>query len=198
MASKKSKNTGLAIVLLIASVAGGIVMGAYVIDTPAAQHVTDVVKKETTPKESVSSRREQTINRLIPHAGKDGIATFEPQQITIPAGEDPRVYLVNDYLKQLHDKGLGNKNAKLLGIDVRNRIAYADFNRAFDESYGTMDEANVLRGIEATLGQFPEIDKIAFQVDGKAMDTTGNIDLTDPQNVIRPGDYTVQPSMDAA
>jgi germination protein M len=192
MASKKSKNTGLVVTLLIVSLAGGAVMGAYVINTPNALHVPADMRRQ-----KVAAHTTAAPQRLVPHVAKDGTTTFTVQDIKIPAGEDERAYLVNDYLKQVHASGLGNKDAKALGVDVRDGTAYVDFNKAFDESFGTMDEATLINGILRTLGQYPEIEKVQFSIDGKPMETTGNIDLTSPQPVIRPGTDTTSSSMEA-
>ena len=183
MASKKSKNTGLVVMLLIVSIAGGAVMGAYVVSTPGALHVAEDMRRA---KETAKAPKEPP-QRLIPRYNSNGELTFQKEHVAIPAGEDARVYLINDYLKQLHEKGLGDPKAKALGIDLHNGIASVDFNQAFEESYGSMDEATLLQGIESVLGQFPDIDKVEFRIEGRTMQTTGNIDLTQPQDVIRPG-----------
>jgi len=183
MASKKSKNTGLIVALLIVSIAGGAVMGAYVVSTPGALHVAqDMLREKPT-----SKAPKEPPQRLIPHYD-NGNLTFEKQHVAIPASEDARVFLVNDYLSQLHKQGLGNPKARALGIDMHGGVAYLDFNNEFEDSYGTMDEGTVLNGILTTLGQFPEIDKVQFEINGKSLDSFGNIDLTQPQDVIRPGE----------
>jgi spore germination protein GerM len=97
------------------------------------------------------------------------------------------VFLVNEYLNQLHARGLGDKSARVIGIDVRNGTAFLAFNPAFEQTYGTSDEGIVLNGILRTLSQFPEIEKVQFEIDGKPMDTLGNIDLSQPQIVTGPG-----------
>ena len=196
MASKKSKNTGLVVILLMLSIAGGVVLGAYVVTTPNALHVPIDMRRE----KPVAAHKETQgpTDRLVPIVDKDGVAHFEHQKVNIPKGVDPKVFLLNDYLEELHSRGLGDKNARALGVDVHDRIAYVDFNRAFEQTYGTMDEGNVLRGIESVLGQFPEIDKVAFYIEGKPMETTGNVDLTQPQDVIRPDQANNQPTATAA
>lgn len=195
MASKKSKNTGIVITLLVISIAGGAALGAYVVETPAALHVPTSERKVKV----LAKEPSQGPMKLVPHVEKDGTVSFDRQSITIPHGQDPRVYLVNEYLKTLHAQGLGDKDARALGIYISSDgIAHLDFNQAFDESYGSMDEGTVLNGIEATLGQFPEIDQIQFEIDNKPMQTTGNIDLSQPVPVIRPGEPITQTSADAA
>ena len=183
MASRKSNKVSIIASLLIVSLVGGSVMGAYVLETPAAQHVSPNLRRTD---KTAAAKSQITPKRIVPHAG-NGVTTFTQGDIKIPPGVDARVYLVNDYLGQLHGKGLGNSDAKALGVDIRNGTAYLDMNRAFEETYGTMDEGTVLNGILTVLGQFPEINEVQFEIDGKPMETTGNIDLTQPQPVIRPG-----------
>jgi hypothetical protein len=191
MAKKKSKNTGLIVTLLVASLAGGALIGAYVVKAPNVQPLGRPLPDVT------ASRIVQTGTKVIPRSDIDGNTKFAYQKIDIPAGNDPRVYLVNEYLRQLHEKGLGDNSARAIGIDVRDRIAYLSFNRAFEETYGTFDEATVINGILTTLGQFDGIAKVVFEIDGKPMDTLGNVDLTEAQMVKRPtGREEEQPKPD--
>lgn len=182
MASKKSKNTGLVITMLVVSIVGGALLGVYVVDTPAAARVPQDLRRE---KPVVKTT--QVPGRLVPRVQKDGRVTFQLENVKVPAGQDERVFLINDLLKQLHDHGLGDSNARALGVDVHDRIAYIDFNSAFEKTYGTMDEGTVLNGILSTMGQFSNIDKVKFEINGKSMETLGNVDLTEAQDVIRPG-----------
>lgn len=107
-----------------------------------------------------------------------------PSTETAPADEDPRVFAVNAYLKKIPATP---KGAYAVGIDIRNRVAILQMTPAFaDASYGDDDESAVLTGIQATLGQFPEIDKFQFEVDGKPIESIGHADLTEPLEVTRP------------
>jgi|SRR5579885_348095 len=182
MASKKSKTTGTVVVMLIVSIVGGALIGAYVMSTPDALHVPADLRRQD---QVAAKTQDQHGKRFIPSADQHGQLKLDGRVVTIPKGEDPHVYLVNQYLDDLHAKGLGKKDARLLGVDVRGGTAYADFNQSFDETYGTSDEGNVLNGILTTFGQFPEIDRVQFEIDGKPMETTGNVDLSQPQDVIR-------------
>ncbi len=50
-----------------------------------------------------------------------------------------------------------------------------------------MEEGYLIKAIQMALGQFKDIDKFQIIVDGKAVDSLGNIDLSKPVDVIRPG-----------
>lgn len=159
-------------------------MGAYVLTTPDAQKVPVPLRRETSrrPKAPISS----SVNVMMPEI-KGGQLRLSKRSETAPKGEDPRIFVVNEYLRQLHEKGLGDSKARAIGIDLMDGVAHISFNPAFEQTYGTDDEGVILNGIAASLGQFPDIEKIQYEVEGKPMDSLGNVDLTEPQPVIRPG-----------
>jgi len=178
MASKKKNNTGLVVTMLIVSVVGGALVGAYVMTTPDAQHIPTALKRDPS---TVSAKETDQSTGYRLTARNDG--SFGKIKVEIPRGQDARTFLVNAYLNDLHSKGLGNKDAKLLGVSVVNGVAYLDFNQAFSETYGTDDEGTVLNGINGTLAQFPEIKKAQYRINGQNMDTLGNVPLNEPQDV---------------
>ncbi len=191
MANRKSNKIPIIASLLLVSVVGGSVMGAYVLTTPQAQHVPPALRRVA--KADAKEPRDHE-RRVVPHISNKGGTNFATADIKFPPGVDHRVYLVNDFLGQLYGKGLGNPDAKAIGIDVRDGTAYLDFNRAFDQSTGTMDEGTILNGILLALGQYTDIDQVQFEVEGKPMESLGNIDLTVPQPVLRPGQAPVSTS----
>src|SRR5690606_5920316 len=94
-----------------------------------------------------------------------------------------RKYAVREYLKSI---SAIPREAKLLDCTVSNGIATLNFNSAFAAGYGTEDERTIVEGILTTLGQFEDIEGVIFHMDGRPLDTLGNIDLGGPQKVIRP------------
>lgn len=182
MASRKSKNNGVIASLLLISLVGGAVMGAYVVTTPNARKVPADLRRE----DRTSAKSPDKVHALVPRMNGHDLS-FEKHDVTAPDGVDRRVFVVNEYLKELHSKDIGNAKARAIGIDVRDGTAYLDFNSSFEETYGTEDEATVVNGILTTLGQFPEIERVQFEIEGKAMDSLGDLDLSTPQPVIRPG-----------
>lgn len=107
---------------------------------------------------------------------------FDEDRVQIPDDEDPRIYAINQYLAI---SKAAPPEAKLDSITVKNGIADLYFNSSMPTSLGGDDEVMMLRGIERTLGQFPEIEKIRFYVGGQKLDTFGNVDLSGPQSVSR-------------
>ncbi len=119
---------------------------------------------------------------LVPSmVGED--LTFKQELRQPPAGVDPMVFTVNEYLRQVPAVP---KDGRAVGVEVKDRTAILAFNRAFgDQTYGSEDEKTVLDGIRATMGGFAEVDKVLLQVDGKTIDSLGHIELADALPVIR-------------
>lgn len=113
---------------------------------------------------------------------------FESRRELPPASADRMVYAVNAYLKEanLAPEGAAAKSCRLEG-----RTAVLDFTAPFRSTYGTEDERTLIEGILREMGQFREVDDVRFLVEGKPIETLGNIELTDPQPVIR--DAPVRP-----
>lgn len=95
----------------------------------------------------------------------------------VPKGEDPIVFSVNHYLKESQ---IVPADAKIVGVQVKDRVALLDVSPSFNQTYGAFDEQTLLQGICATLAQFKNIDKVQFLLEGKPIETLGNVDLTTP------------------
>lgn len=80
--------------------------------------------------------------------------------------------------------------AKVLGVEVRDHVAFVSFNNALQQGMGSMEEGAFLRALQLGYGQFSDVDKIAVQVDGKPLES-GHVDLSEPLPVIRPGEKSV-------
>jgi germination protein M len=73
--------------------------------------------------------------------------------------------------------------SKVLSVNVKNHIAYADFNDKLikNNSGGSTDEMLLVAAIVDTLTEFPEIQKVQILVNGKRVDTiTGHMDTSEP------------------
>ncbi|MCW5939148.1 MAG: GerMN domain-containing protein [Fimbriimonadaceae bacterium] len=119
---------------------------------------------------------------------------FDKSQAKAAPKEDPKVFALNEFLKGLP---MVPKGARAKSVKVANGVATVDFTTEFETFYGTEDEQTVLKGILTTLGQFEDVDKAVFTVEGKPLESIGNVDLGEPQQVMRPG-QTVPESGDAA
>ncbi len=119
---------------------------------------------------------------LTPRYSDDKLL-FDKTQKTSPEGQDAMVYALNEFLA-------GSKvtptDARAESCTVKDGVAMVEFSKAFDRTYGTEDEHTVVEGILRTMGQFPEISSVQFNVGGQPLETLGNIDLTTPQPVLRP------------
>lgn len=173
---------------------GVAVFAAYVNTTPAAQRVAPDLRKPE--KESVV-RPHDPVTRPKSSGGPSVeihaeaglfVATLDGDKVKLvptsaaPSGQNPMQFALNGTLKHLH-----MDSVKVLGVDVRERVALIDFNPALTEGMGSMEEANFMEGLRLTLGQFKEIDKFQMRVDGEFVEEFGHEAYEGPQDVKRPG-----------
>ncbi len=111
-----------------------------------------------------------------------GNLTFEESQAVAPAGADPMIQVVNDYLARIPAVP---KEAKLLDVKMDGPTAVLNFNSAFRAGYGTEDEQIIVQGILTSLAQFSEVQNVLFKIEGQPLESIGNIDLSEPQPVTR-------------
>jgi hypothetical protein len=191
--TKKNQGTKPVLALLLVGVVGAVALAAYVKYTDA-NHVPDDLRRP----EQASKIKEGTnpataqkhVNVLTPEL-KGTDLELKGQRTEVPTGQDPMVFAVNEYLKNSH---ITPEGARAVGVQVKDGVAYLDFSREFKQSYGSLDERNLLQGICTTLGQFSSVQKVQFQVDGQPLETLGSVELTDPIDVIHAG----KPSGDQA
>lgn len=107
---------------------------------------------------------------------------FTKEAVQVPDDEDAKVYVVNRFLE---NSKIADPNARLLSVDIHDGVADLYFNAEMDKTYGTDDESTLLNGILTSLGQFPDVKSATFYASGKQISSFGNVDLTDPQPVIR-------------
>lgn len=189
---KRSKNSpagkSVAAVLLLTVVGvGG--LAAYVGLNPKAAHVTS----STPPAAPDVSVRTQPDAERQPQAPAAGLTLLVPSVVENdvklgkeadqpPSGVAPEVSLINQTLGALQVDG-----ARALGIEVKERVAMVSFNPGIEKGYGTIEEGHLIKALRMALGQFKDIDKFQLLVEGKVVDSLGNIDLTTPVPVLRPG-----------
>lgn len=201
MATRKRKgapNKGglvLAMVLALAAVGG---LAAYVKFTPADKVPPSERRADenTRPAPSVTvenirpkshpvdtERSDSDVHVYLPYASGERVS-FRAVKADVAEDSDPKVYVVNRFLSSSH---ITDPKARLLSVDVRRGTADLYFNEAFGQTLGTDDEATVLQGLRTNLGQFPGVERVQLYVDGKALSTLGNVDLTEPMTVIKSG-----------
>jgi hypothetical protein len=176
---------------MIVALCGAGVFAGYVRYAPFAAHVPaslrqpppDVsIDEKPTHEEDHAAPSSKTDDLLVPSVVNDEVKLVNPVG-AIPSDVKPEVFVVNATLAALSiDK------AKALGVDIKGRIAYVDFNPAIQKGYGTIEEGNLIKSLQMVLGQFKDIDKFQIIVEGQPIDTIGgNISLSNPLEVIRPG-----------
>ncbi len=169
----RSEKSPLVPVLLVCFVIGaGIV--AYIKLAPADTVVREVQNEQQTGGEGV--------HLLTPYYTDDNELKFRSEPVEVPKDVDPHVFVINRYLRTVT---FVPKDAELKTCTIENGTATLDFNSAFFTSYGTADESTVINGILVAMGQFKEVSYVRIIVDGKPIDTLGNLELTDPLPVTR-------------
>lgn len=177
---KKSRgsNRGLyALLALGVGVLGG--LAAYVKFTPADR--VPELDRRSSPGLSRQADIAPAVWVYDVTSGEDGFQYGRVRK-DLPRGEDPRVFAANGYL--LASK-IAPSDARLVSVDVVESEAQLHFNAAFDQTYGSFDEGVLIEGLQRTFGQFPNVNTLRFYIEDRPMQTTGNIDLTEPVPVIR-------------
>jgi hypothetical protein len=172
MARSSEKSPVVPILLVCTVLAVGAV--AYIKMAPADKVVREVQNEQQTGGERV--------HLLVPYYA-DHELKFTSEQFEVPRNVDPHVYVVNDYLRATR---FVPKEATVKTCVIEDGTATLDFTEAFYTSYGTEDESTVVNGILNVMGQFNDVSFVRILVEGKPIDTLGNIELTDPLPVIRP------------
>lgn len=181
--SSNPKRGPLMAAFIITGLVGGVLVGSYVLTTPDALRLPEALRKPRTDTDAKPvEANTQGPKLLVPRNTGAADLRFDKVDEPIPPGADARVHLINRFLQVTK---IANPEARAIGIDVRSGLAVLSLNKAFGESQGSFDERVLVNGILATLGQFPEIDRVQFEVDGQQLETLGNIDLSEPQAVIR-------------
>ena len=182
MASKKrtqknSRSSGPLVAMIAIGVLGLGALAAYV-KFGGADQVPVEVRRET-PIGSPASKKDDvpsTVDLVTPT--REGTELrLGKHRSDVPAGEDARIYAINHFLKE---SKIAPPDARAVGIQVKDGVALVDVSPSFNQTYGTFDEEAILKGLCATLAQFKGIDKVQFFVEGKPVETLGNVDLTEP------------------
>jgi hypothetical protein len=171
----RATKTSLLPFLLALGILGFGGLAWYVANNP----YSDLPREMKAPKPEV--KRESEARIFTPKANGAEI-TLEERKVEVPKGEDPMVFSVNAFLQRAM---VSPPEAKLLGVQVdEDGLATLSFNRAFERTYGTLDEKTLLDGIRASMGQFPNVKKILLTIEGQPLETLGGVDLTEPLDVL--------------
>ena len=115
-------------------------------------------------------------------------ATLRPVECEVPGDQDPAEGALRLLFEQGDEGGLVNpipKGTRLLSLEVKDGLATVNLSREFSDNFtgGSEEEALTIGAILRTLGQFPEIKKVQFKLEGEALDTLGHLDFSGPQDV---------------
>lgn len=108
--------------------------------------------------------------------------TFEKRESTVEAGRDPRVHVIQEYLKRTQ---IADPASRILSVEVKDGMAMLYFNEAFRHTMGSGDESVLVNGLAACLGQFKDIDEFQLYADGELIESFGHLDLLEPIKVNR-------------
>ncbi len=118
-------------------------------------------------------------------ATKDGMYLV-PETHTVPQNEHPAqtaLELLVAGTKNPELISIVPHGTKVLGVKIKNHIAYADFNSAIVKNNpgGSTEEMLLVAAIVDTLTEFHDIQKVQILVDGKTVDTiNGHMDTSEP------------------
>lgn len=183
MAKSSGKNV-LAIVLIAAGSITLAGLGMFATNPNARSVPKDqqkVIQQDPINVDVVPDSQREQVTTLNPKMEGDDL-TFDVSKMTPPAGVDPKVYAVNEYLKKLEAV---DPNAKATAVTMENGVATINFTKEFQGGFGSMDEKTVIEGVLSVMGFFPDVQAVKFVVDGQSIESLGHIDLTEPQPVIK-------------
>ncbi|HTQ10068.1 MAG TPA: GerMN domain-containing protein [Fimbriimonadaceae bacterium] len=174
------------VALLLFGAVGVAAVGFYVSRTPQAQNVPPDLQRHVSAQSPGSPSSQPAAKgpdsaRVLTPKSKDGDLTFDTSTEPVPEGNDPKVFALNRFLENTK---FVPSNARAVGVTVQDGVAYVSFTEGMGQrTYGSSDEATIIQGICKTLAAFPEIQKVQFEIDGKPMDSIGNVDLSQPLDV---------------
>jgi hypothetical protein len=105
---------------------------------------------------------------------------FGMTSVKAEPGIDPAVTAVNAFLGSLP---FVQPEARLLAITYERENAILQFSSNFRTTYGTDDEATLVKGVIKAVSMNSKVKSITFTEGGRDLDTLGNIDLVGPQSV---------------
>jgi len=174
---QKKSSKGPFLGLLLVGILGLGSLAAYVKYGGASKVPDDVrVASHREHPTKPDSSKEDKVELITPTRNGEDLKLGKHES-DVPEGEDPKVFALNHFLKE---SKIVPGDAKALHIQVKDGVALVDVTPSFNQSYGSLDEEALLKGMAATLAQFKDVDKMQFLVEGKVVESLGNVDLTEP------------------
>lgn len=107
-------------------------------------------------------------------------AAFEMKTVDVPKGQDPVMFAVNHFLESL---SFVQPEAKLLDVHYEGENVELVFSSNFRQTYGTDDEATIIKGILRAVQANSKAKTATFMEGGKPIETLGSTDLAGPQSI---------------
>ncbi|BBB90842.1 MAG TPA: GerMN domain-containing protein [Methylomusa anaerophila] len=158
---------------------------------PASQNTDSSLTSGAAPVDAPASKTsnvpdtQATMVITTYQATKDAMYLI-PETHTVPKNDHPAQTALELFTAGTNNPDLVTivpAGTKVLGIKVKNHIAYANFNNALVKSNpgGSTEEMLLVAAIVDTLTEFPNIERVQILVDGKKVDTiTGHMDTSAP------------------
>lgn len=177
---KKTQAAVIAIVLLVC-----VGFGAYLVMRNRQPEPGPAPSIEAPPIEEAAEPGTVKVYRV---SIEDSQRKLHATEETVQPGEDPIETAIVRLIRQERQEGLVNpipKDTRLLGLEIDEDLAVVDFSAEFRDNFagGAEDEALTIGAVLKTLGQFPEIKRVKFLVEGQPLDSLGHLDLSGPQEV---------------
>ncbi len=175
MGNRKGADGGSRLYLAIIAFGLAVLAGvaAYVQLAPATKVPPEVRRDDSARSASPATR---DVRVLTPRY-EDGDLRFDSKPLQARPGEEPMQAAINGFLEGAK---ITPPDAKCLSVRRQGDLAVLDFSGPFGQTYGAEDEQALLSGIAKTLAQFPEVKRFQVTVEGKPIETLGNIELTEP------------------
>lgn len=175
--------------MLLAALGVG-VFAAYVQLTPSARTVPPELRKdgpEVTTTAAPRPRRDRRTTRAVQRVellvpALDGENVKLVPELTSAVGDEAIVFVANGALKAMNID-----DARALGVNVKDGLATIDFNAGIEKGYGSMEEATLIKALQMGLGQFKNVSRFQFRVEGRTVESLGHYEMAEPLPVIRPG-----------
>lgn len=178
-----ARSAGLAWGAIVACLAVVGVLVVYLKSTPALNVPEDQKRATHRSDEGAAPVTPKANQVLVPVAvWEEGDLRFARKVVDVDPGQDPKRVALLAYLAEIRDVLPG---VKLEGLRMDGKVAQIRFSAEFDQRMGSDDEATVLQGILATMGQFHDVEEVEFFAGGQQIETIGNVELNVPLPVVR-------------
>jgi spore germination protein GerM len=186
MARTRSSNgssgtfVSIAVVVVIALGAG------YWFTTRKPAVTPEKVTVSPTSHADVSVKERRKVKIYVMKIANDDV-TLVPETRSVPADVDPHRSALERLVATNHESGSSQHlvpvGTKLLGLEIKDGIAYADFSKELAANFngGSESEALLVNSIAHTLTQFSDVKKVQILIDGRKTDSIGgHLDISEP------------------